>query len=171
MFIRLKQIGNIVGGGTPKTNIKGYWNGNIPWITPADLSGFTHVYISYGERTITELGLQSSSAQLLPAGTVLYSSRAPIGYVAIAANPVTTNQGFKSVIPIINNMSNYLYYCLIARTDEIIQRATGTTFKEISGSQMGEIIISLPPLDEQIRIYKRIDCLIKILLQIEESLN
>ena len=109
-FVRLKHIGTVVGGGTPKTNVSSYWNGEIPWLTPADLSGYKAIYISAGERKITQEGLDSSSAQLMPEGTVLYSSRAPIGYVAISANPITTNQGFKSVVPYDFSMSEYLYY-------------------------------------------------------------
>ena len=83
-FARLKHIGGIVGGGTPKTNISKYWDGNIPWLTPADLSGYDSMYISTGSRTITDFGLKSSSAQMLPANSILYSSRAPIGYTAIS---------------------------------------------------------------------------------------
>ena len=77
-FARLKHISEIVGGGTPKTNIAEYWDGNIPWLTPADFSGYEKMYISAGARTITELGLKSSSAQMLPKNSVLYSSRAPV---------------------------------------------------------------------------------------------
>ena len=127
-YVRLKHIGEIIGGGTPKTNISEYWDGDIPWVTPADFSGYDNMYISTGARTITEIGLNSSSAQMLPKNTVLYSSRAPIGYIAIATNPISTNQGFKSIVPYDFSMSNYLYYCLKARTPDIIQRATGTTF-------------------------------------------
>lgn len=170
-FVRLKHIGEIVGGGTPKTNINEYWDGNIPWLTPADFSGYEKMYISAGARTITELGLKSSSAQMLPAGSVLYSSRAPIGYIAIAANSVSTNQGFKSVVPYDFAMSPYLYYCLKARTDDIVQRATGTTFKEISGSEMAETIIPLPPINEQQRIFKKATQLLEILTAIEKGLN
>ena len=170
-FIRLKHISTIVGGGTPKTNVSEYWNGDIPWLTPADFGGYKNMYISSGERYITSKGLNSSSAQLLPANTVLYSSRAPIGYVAIAKNIVSTNQGFKSVVPFNKNMSVYLYYCLKARTDNIIMRATGTTFKEISGSEMGETIIPLPPLKEQKRICKEIPQLFSEISTIEKSLN
>ena len=153
-WCRLKQIGNIVGGGTPKTNIDEYWNGNIPWISPTDLSGYTDMYISCGARKITEKGLYKSSAQLMPKGTILYSSRAPIGYVAIAKNTITTNQGFKSVVPYIGIISEYIYYCLIARTENIVMRATGTTFKEISGSQLAETLIPIPPSLEQLEISK-----------------
>ena len=170
-FARLKHIGGIVGGGTPKTNISKYWDGNIPWLTPADLSGYDSMYISTGSRTITDFGLKSSSAQMLPANSILYSSRAPIGYTAIATIPVCTNQGFKSVVPYDFSMSPYLYYCLRARTDNIIQRATGTTFKEISGSEMAETIIPIPPLNEQSKIIEKVTQLQEVISLIEKSLN
>ena len=171
MFVRLKHIGEIVGGGTPKTNISEYWDGNIPWLTPADFSGYEEMYVFSGARTITEIGLKSSSAQMLPANSVLYSSCAPIGYIAIAATPVSTNQGFKSVVPYDFAMSPYLYYCLKARTDDIIQRATGTTFKEISGSEMAETIIPLPPIAEQKRIFEKATQMLNIITTIEKSLS
>ena len=171
IFARLKHIGTIVGGGTPKTNVDEYWDGNIPWLTPADLSGYEDINISTGTRTITELGLHSSSAQMLPENSILYSSRAPIGYIAIAANPISTNQGFKSVVPYDFSMSPYLYYCLKARTSDIIQRATGTTFKEISGSEMAETIIPLPPINEQQEIFMKVTQLFEAITTIEKSLN
>ena len=171
MFARLKHIGEVIGGGTPKTNIDEYWDGNIPWLTPADLSGYEDMHISTGARTITELGLKSSSAQLLPENSILYSSRAPIGYIAIAANPISTNQGFKSVVPNNSTMSPYLYYCLKARTSDIVRRATGTTFKEISGSEMAETIVPLPPINEQQRIFNKASQLLEVLSTIEKSLN
>ena len=171
MFARLKHIGEVIGGGTPKTNIDEYWDGNIPWLTPADLSGYEDMHISTGARTITELGLKSSSAQLLPENSILYSSRAPIGYIAIAANPISTNQGFKSVVPNNSTMSPYLYYCLKARTSDIVRRATGTTFKEISGSEMAETIVPLPPINEQQRIFDKASQLLEVLSTIEKSLN
>ena len=171
MFARLKHIGEVIGGGTPKTNIDEYWDGNIPWLTPADLSGYEDMHISTGARTITELGLKSSSAQLLPENSILYSSRAPIGYIAIAANPISTNQGFKSVVPYNSTMSPYLYYCLKARTSDIVRRATGTTFKEISGSEMAETIVPLPPINEQQRIFDKASQLLEVLSTMEKSLN
>ena len=167
-YVRIKHIGNIIGGGTPKTSIKKYWNGNIPWLTPADLSGFKSIYISKGQRNITESGLNSSSAQLLPAGSILYSSRAPIGYIAIANNSISTNQGFKSIVPYKLSINLYLYYCMQMCTDDIVQRATGTTFKEISGSQLGNTIIPLPPLKEQQIICELIKRMMKTLTGIEE---
>ena len=171
MFARLKHIGEVIGGGTPKTSIDEYWDGDIPWLTPADLSGYEDMHISTGARTITELGLKSSSAQLLPENAILYSSRAPIGYIAIAANPISTNQGFKSVVPYNSLMSPYLYYCLKARTSDIVRRATGTTFKEISGSEMAETIVPLPPINEQQRIFDKATKLLEVLSTIEKSLN
>ena len=170
-FVRLKHIGTVVGGGTPKTNISSYWDGEIPWLTPADLSGYTEMYISSGERKITEDGLNSSSTRLMPKGTVLYSSRAPIGYIALSNNPIATNKGFKSVVPYNFLMSEYLYYCLKARTSDIEQRATGTTFKEISGSAMAETIIPLPPINEQKAISLKAKSILSTLKNIKKMLN
>ena len=170
-FVRLKNIGEIVGGGTPKTNIAEYWDGSIPWLTPADFSNYGGMYISRGARSITEKGLKSSSARMIPTNSVLYSSRAPIGYIAITANPVSTNQGFKSIVPYDFAMSPYLYYCLKARTNNILQRATGTTFKEISGSEMAETIIPLPPINEQKRIFDKATELFNSLIAVEKSLR
>jgi type I restriction enzyme S subunit len=94
----IDDIGEIVGGGTPPTMKAAYYGGTIPWLSPRDLSGYSKVFISGGGKNITELGLKNSSAKMMPEGTVLFSSRAPIGYVAIAKNEISTNQGFKSII-------------------------------------------------------------------------
>ncbi|MDE7201351.1 MAG: restriction endonuclease subunit S [Lachnospiraceae bacterium] len=156
-WVRLVDIGDIVGGGTPKTSESSFWeNGDIPWLTPADIRGLGK-YVSCGERKITQAGLNNSSARLMPKGTVIYSSRAPIGYIGIALNELCTNQGFKSLVPFDIELSEYLYYCLIARTQNIISRASGTTFKEISGNEFGQTIIPIPPLGEQKRIVKKIE--------------
>lgn len=141
---KLSELGAIIGGGTPSTHNASYFDGDIPWITPNDLSHYKRRYISRGERNITKKGLASCSAKLLPAGTVLFSSRAPIGYVAIAENPVCTNQGFKNIIPFNSSDSLFLYYLLKTLGDKIEQYASGATFKEISGAAMGEISISIP---------------------------
>ncbi len=157
LWVRLVDIGDIVGGGTPKTSEVSFWeNGTISWITPADMRGLGK-YVSCGMRKITKAGLEKSSARLLPKGTVIYSSRAPIGYIAIALNELCTNQGFKSVIPFNVELSEYLYYCLISQTQNIISRASGTTFKEISGGEFGQTIIPIPPLAEQKRIVAKIE--------------
>lgn len=150
---KLGDIGTIVGGATPSTFIDKYYGGNIPWLTPKDLSNFHERYITQGERNITQEGLESCSAQLLPQNTILFSSRAPIGYVAIAKNPVATNQGFKSVIPNEKIVSYlFLYYLLVYNKNRIEAVGSGTTFKEVSASTMRNIPISLPPLAEQKRI-------------------
>ena len=132
-WVHLSDLGEIVGGGTPKTGDPSLWDDDgIPWLTPADMKNIRGMYASHGERNISQTGLAKSSAQLMPKGTVLYSSRAPIGYIAIAANDICTNQGFKSLVPANTEINKYMYYCLIARTDDIKARASGTTFKEIS---------------------------------------
>lgn len=147
---RIKDIAEVVGGGTPSTNNKGYWNGNISWLTPKDLTGYNSMYISKGERSITEQGLKNSSAKELPAGTVLFTSRAPIGYVAIAKNPLATNQGFKSLIVDHEKVNNvFLYYWLKDNVEYLNSLGSGTTFAEISGSVLKETELLLPPLHEQ----------------------
>ena len=141
----IADIGTVVGGATPSTKkIENYENGTIPWITPKDLSGFEGRYISNGERNITEVGLKSCSTQLVPPHTVLYTSRAPIGYVAIAENEVCTNQGFKSVIPNENTDYMFLYYLLKYNKDKIENMGSGTTFKEVSGNTMKGIEVRVP---------------------------
>ena len=157
-WTRLNNIGTIIGGGTPKTNIKDNWeNANIPWLTPADMKNIKGIYAERGQRNISEIGLKNSSAKLMPAGTILYSSRAPIGYIAIARNPVSTNQGFKSVVLVRNEINLFLYYELIQKTPEIISRASGTTFKEISGADFGKTIVTIPPMEEQERIVNKLN--------------
>ena len=141
----IADVGEVISGGTPSTKNEDYYGGNISWITPKDLSGYDRKFISKGERSITELGLQKSSAKLLPKGTVLFSSRAPIGYVAIAEQEVCTNQGFKSIVcnnEIINN--NYIYYFLKLNKENIENISSGSTFKEISGIHMKNINIIVP---------------------------
>ncbi len=147
------EIAEIVGGGTPTTSNPEYWGGDIPWLSPKDLTGYKKIYISHGERNITESGLMNSSAKMMPKGTVLFSSRAPIGYVAIAKNPVCTNQGFKSFVCRQDKVLNlFLYYWLKNNVEYFQSLGTGTTFAEISGSAMRDIEISLPPINVQKRI-------------------
>ena len=148
------DIGTVVGGATPSTKkIENYENGTIAWITPKDLSNFSGRYISHGERNITETGLKSCSSQLMPKNSVLFTSRAPIGYVAIAENEVCTNQGFKSVAPNENTDFLFLYYLLKYNKDNIENMGSGTTFKEVSGKTMREIIVKVPEtIEEQHKI-------------------
>ena len=142
---KISDIGTVVGGATPSTKKpENYEDGKIAWITPKDLSTFSSRYIECGERNITEIGLKSCSTQLLPPNTVLFSSRAPIGYVAIAANEVCTNQGFKSVIPNENTDPLFLFYLLKYNKDKIEGMGSGTTFKEVSGNTMKNIVVNVP---------------------------
>jgi len=146
---KLEEVAKIVGGGTPKTDVDEYWNGDIPWITPKDLSNFNGRYISKGERNISEKGLVNSSAKLLPPGTILLTSRAPVGYLAIAENEITTNQGFRSLVPL-NNIDNiFLFYLLKNNIEYLKSQATGTTFGELAGSVLKSLVFLFPPLPEQ----------------------
>ena len=142
--VRIEDIGEVVGGSTPSTKNDKYYGGDIAWITPKDLSNFDGRFISSGERNITEAGLESCSARLLPKHTVLFTSRAPIGYIAIASNDLATNQGFKSIIP--NEKIDYLflYYLLKYNKDKIESVGSGTTFKEVSGASMKKIEVRIP---------------------------
>lgn len=150
----IADLGTVVGGATPSTKkAENYDGGTIAWITPKDLAGFSGRFISHGKRDITETGLHSCSAQMLPRHAVLFSSRAPIGYVAIAENEVCTNQGFKSVVPNENTDYMFLYYLLLNNRQNIEHLGSGTTFKEVSGKTMRSIEVRVPDSkEEQIRI-------------------
>ncbi|WP_302214181.1 restriction endonuclease subunit S [uncultured Prevotella sp.] len=151
--VTLGEIGTIVGGATPSTKNTSFYDGNIPWLTPKDLSVNSNKYILRGERNITEAGFKSCSCKMLPKGSVLFSSRAPIGYVAIVANDMCTNQGFKSVIPNEETDSEFLYYLLKYNKDNIASQGSGTTFAEVSGKTMKEIEVMVPKeTDDQRRI-------------------
>ena len=155
---KIGEVATIVGGGTPKTSDpNNFEGGETPWITPADLSGYKEKYISSGARNITEKGLNNSSARLLPANAVLFSSRAPIGYTAIASQPVTTNQGFKSFILPSEIDSSFFYFYLHRAKETIESLGGGTTFKEISGTTAATIPLVVAPLPEQHRIVAEIE--------------
>jgi type I restriction enzyme S subunit len=156
----LADLGEIVGGATPSTKNESYYGGDIPWITPKDLSTFQGRFIRCGERNITSDGLNSCSARLMPPHSILFTSRAPIGYVAIAENKVCTNQGFKSIIPNADTDYLFLYYLLVYNRDRIENMGSGTTFKEVSGSVMKQIAVSIPTdIEEQQAIAKIIGSL------------
>lgn len=141
----ISDLGRIVGGGTPSKKEPSYYTQQgISWITPKDLSRNTAKFIQRGEVDITQEGLNASGATIMPAGTVLFSSRAPIGYMAIACNDVTTNQGFKSVIPHDFVGSAYLYYFLKANKNAIEMRASGSTFLEVSAGIMRQVPAIIP---------------------------
>lgn len=161
VWTRMGDLTRIVGGGTPRSHDPAlYENGVIPWIRPVDLSGYDDIYISQGSRNITEAGLRDSSARLIPRNSLLFSSRAPIGYVAIAANDVTTSQGFKSFLPTSVLVPQYGYWYLKYAKPLAEELASGTTFQEISGSKAAMIPIPLPPLPEQQRIAEKLESLL-----------
>lgn len=141
----VSDLGAVVGGSTPsKSKPEYYTEDGVAWITPKDLSINKAKFISHGENDITELGLQNSSASIMPEGTVLFSSRAPIGYIAIASGEVTTNQGFKSVVPKPEIGTAYVYYFLKHNLPVIEGMASGSTFKEVSGSTMKNVPAVIP---------------------------
>ena len=150
---KLGDIGTVVGGATPSTKETSNYDGNIPWITPKDLANHRGRYISHGERMITQAGFNSCSCRMLPKNSILFSSRAPIGYVAIANNELCTNQGFKSIIPNKNVVDSlFLYYLLVYYRPVIENLGSGTTFKEVSGSVMKNLVVNIPKVEEQKKI-------------------
>ena len=172
----LSSLGTIVGGATPSTKKpENYEGGTIPWITPKDLSGFSGRYISHGERNITEKGLNSCSAQMMPKHSVLFSSRATIGYVAISDCEVCTNQAFKSIVPNENTDYLFLYYLLQYKKKDIENLGSGTTFKEVSANTMKNVEVRVPAeKNEQIRIARvlsAIDDKIEANTRINENLE
>ena len=173
-YYKINDIGEVVSGGTPSTSKNEYWYGDISWITPKDLSSYGDIYISRGERNISQEGLDNSSARLVPKNTVLMTSRAPIGYIAIADNDLSTNQGFKSLI--CNEEIchyKYFYYWLKLNIKYIINNSNGSTFKEISGGTFKNLEISLPALNEQKKISSilwNIDEKISVLKKINKNL-
>lgn len=158
-WVRLCDIGQIVGGGTPSTSVPSFWNDEIAWITPADLSGYSEKYISKGRKSISSAGLINSGAKLLPKGSIVFSSRAPIGYVALASNPLATNQGFKSIVPSELVLPEFVYYYLKSAKWLAEEQASGTTFLEISARKFGELPFPLAPLTDQHRIVAKLDTL------------
>lgn len=138
------EIAEVVGGSTPSTKEPDNFDGDVPWLTPKDLSGPHPRYLERGERNLSQKGLDSCSAHLLPKNTVLLSTRAPIGYLAIAANPISTNQGFRSLVVKPEFDHEFVYYWLYANVAELERHASGTTFKELSGSSLKQIKIKLP---------------------------
>ena len=151
----ISDLGNVVGGGTPSKKVEEYYTSDgIAWITPKDLSNDKSKFVAHGETDITELGLTKSSATLMPKGTVLFSSRAPIGYIAIADGQICTNQGFKSIIPFDNVGTAFVYYFLKENLSAIENVASGSTFKEVSGSTM-KIFTAIIPDNDTLAEFQR----------------
>ena len=161
--VKLESICTIVSGSTPKSSCPGYWGGSIKWVTPAEIGDETH-YIEDTERHITEEGMRSCHLRMMPSGTVLLSSRAPIGKTAITKSAMCCNQGFKNLICSKSISNEYLYHFLNAKADELKSMGRGATFKEISKKQVESIVIDLPFLSEQSQraaVLNQIDALLK----------
>lgn len=157
VWTTLGEIGVVASGNTPSTNVEEYFGGNIPWLCPSDLSDYNGKYIERGKRNLTKEGLNSSSARLLPKGTILFSSRAPIGYAVIASNPIATNQGFKNLILPEEIFNEYVYHYLKGNKRLAESYASGTTFKELSATRFRRIPIPIPPFPEQKRIVFKLE--------------
>jgi type I restriction enzyme, S subunit len=151
-LVPLSELGEIVSGSTPDTSNKEYWGGDIPWITPADLTDHTGIYFRGKLRKITRAGYDSCSTKLLPMGAIIYSSRAPIGHCAVTTFPLCTNQGFKSIIPNEKLNSVYGFFALRFFTPQIVAQGRGATFAEINKEIFENFHIPLPTLSEQKRI-------------------
>ncbi len=156
---KLGEVADIIGGGTPNTNNPEYWNGDIDWYAPAEIG--KQIYVKNSQKKISQLGLQKSSAKILPIGTVLFTSRAGIGNTAILAREGTTNQGFQSIVPHENKLDSYFIF---SRTHELKRygevTGAGSTFAEVSGKQMAKMPILIPYIDEQQKIgifFKKLD--------------
>ena len=143
-YYKVSDFADVISGGTPKTEVSEYWNGNVPWITPKDLSNYNVREISRGERNISLEGLKNSSARLLPPRTVLLTSRAPVGYLAIAKNELTTNQGFKNLIVKNGFSPEFVYYLLLNNVDYLKLQASGSTFQELTASTLRNLEFLLP---------------------------
>ncbi|MHB8481689.1 MAG: restriction endonuclease subunit S [Nitrospiria bacterium] len=178
-WVVMGDVANIIGGGTPSTlDPKNFENGDISWITPADLSKYENKYISRGARNLSLKGFQGCGAKLMPTGTVLLSSRAPIGYLAIAGKPLCTNQGFKSFVLGPGLKVDYVYYYLKRAKNIIIGLASGTTFLELSGAKAALIPMPIAPFSEQHRIveeiekqFTRLDVAVEALKRVRENLK
>lgn len=167
--VLIKDIAEVVNGSTPSTKENSYWDGNIPWITPKDLSAFSGRYISSGERNITKEGYLSCSTTLVPKNTILLTSRAPIGYLAIAKNDLCTNQGFKSLIC---NQSKvlplYLFYWLSTKIEFLKSISGGATFKELSKTSLENVVMDLPNIVQQQHIVDTIGSIDDLMEKNEE---
>lgn len=150
---RISELGEVVSGATPRTDTPAYWNGDIPWVSPKELSDLQGQYLNTTIQRITQAGFDSCSTNMLPKGSVLFSSRAPIGLVAIAGLDLCTNQGFKSIIPHAGTDPLYLYYALKYHAPRLQALGTGTTFLELSKGKFADFKLPIPDtLDEQRRI-------------------
>ena len=170
-WTQIKALGDVVGGGTPSTKELAYWGKDVNWISPSDLTCHSSKTISHGAKGLSKLGLEKSSAKVMLAGSILFSSRAPIGYVAISSERLATNQGFKNLVPTEGVFNEYVYYYLKGSKDLAEKHASGTTFLELSGRAFGLLPFPLPPINEQYRIVAKIEELFSELDKGIESLK
>ena len=166
---KLGEVCEVIGGSTPKTSDDTFWDGDYYWISPAELDGSKYVYST--TRTITDAGVRSAHLQILPIGTVLLSSRAPIGKVAITKVPMYCNQGFKNLVCGKDLINEYVYWFLKHNTDHLNSLGTGATFKEISKKVVEQIPIPVPPIAEQEKIVAELDCLSGIIEKKKQQLK
>jgi type I restriction enzyme, S subunit len=159
LWTRARDVADIIGGGTPKNSGDplNYDPEGIPWLTPADLTGYTAPYIERGKRSLSELGFANSAARITPPGSVLLSSRAPVGYCVLSKGEICTNQGFKSFVLLAGIVPEFVRYYLIGSKDYLQSKASGTTFLELSGSAVGQLQVPIAPSNEQWRIVEKID--------------
>lgn len=167
------EFATVVGGGTPRNAIESdnFSEDGIPWLTPADLSGYKKSHISKGARTLSDHGFRNSSAQLVPKGTVLFTSRAPVGYCVVASNEISTNQGFKNFIPEGGVNPEFLRYYLLNSKSYAESKASGTTFLELSKKKAGELSFPIAPINEQHRIVEKIDALMERSTEVKAALG
>lgn len=155
--VPLAEVCRIVNGGTPKSGIADYWEGDVAWLTPAEMGKLKSPYIGQTTRTITQAGLKNSSARQVPIGAVIMSTRAPIGHLAVPEVPMAFNQGCRGLVPNERLDTKYLYYFLFYSREALNGLGTGATFKELASSALGKFHIPLPPLEEQRRIVAVLD--------------
>jgi len=168
---KLGEVCEIFNGGTPNTLISEFWDGSNLWITPKDMGRMKSIYIDDTERKITEAGLKNSSARILPINSIVISSRAPIGHLAINTKPICTNQGCKGLVPKEGLDTQYLYYFLKNSVQLLNDLGTGATFKEISGTKLGNVTIPIPPLPTQHQIVSELDTLSDIISKKKQQIE
>lgn len=156
--VRLDEIADVVGGSTPSRGIAEFWDGTIPWVVPSELTGLAGRYLSTTNETITDAGMKSAGLQLLPAGSVLLTSRATVGAAAINLVPVVTNQGFQNLVVKHGTDHSWLYYRISSMRRELERRAAGSTFLEVSRDSVRSLPVALPPIAEQRAISATLDC-------------
>lgn len=167
----LGEISEVIGGGTPSTSVPEYWEGEIVWLTPTEITSQDGEFVSNSNRKISELGLKNSGAQMLPKGSVILTSRASVGFVAISAIELCTNQGFQSLVPNDSVLAEFLMFWIQQNRSEFESRSAGSTFKEISKSNVKSIKLSLPPLSEQRRVVEVISTIDEVKGKTEIAIN